>query len=127
MEEAWSSIGNGKAMAKLAVKRLVGLWCIDEMHVYKVSSSRWERDRPAGALQRECVYPGGKIYDFVQKVEIRSTMSHRPLHDLWLVQEHIFVGSMRYALRRHRATILELKTDSVLYRPAKSSGCVCQI
>ena len=88
----------------MACNRLIGLWSIDEMHVYKVSSSRWERDRPEGALQREFVYEGGSIYDFVQRVEIRSTMSHRPLHDLILAQEPVFVGSMLYALRGHRAT-----------------------
>ena len=76
-------------------------------------------DKPEGSLQRAFVYEGGRIHDFVQRVEIRSTMSHRPLHDLMLAQEQVFVGSMLYALRRHRATILELKTDSVLYRLAK--------
>ena len=61
MEEAWTGIEGGKALAKLACNSLIGLWCIDDMHVYKVSSSRWERDKPEGALQGAFVYESGGI------------------------------------------------------------------
>ena len=119
MEQAWQAVGHAD-LAKRSVNSLIGLWCLDETFSYRCLSSRREDDCPAGAMKSVFHYEGGSIYDFVQKEPLVSGgLSHRPLHDLAMAQEHVRVGRALYCLKRLRCPVYELKTDSILYRPAK--------
>ena len=64
-------------------------------------------------------FEGGTTYDFVVATKLHTSTSHRPLWDLAMGTEAARVGQMLYALKQTRATIYELKTDAVLYRPLK--------
>ena len=76
-------------------------------------------DAPKQALKRVTHYDNGQITDYIVKTQLLTSTSFRPLHDLAMSTEATRVGQMLYVLRQQRATIYELKTDSVLYRPLK--------
>lgn len=59
--------------------------------------------------------------DYITKTWYASRLSHRVLHDLCMCMEATRVGQMIFALRKARATIYEIKTDSCLYRPTRRS------
>ena len=132
MEEAWAGAGD-PGLAKLSVNSLIGLWCLDSAYSYKVTSSSHEGDAPPGAHSRRTFhYERGAaqlaVHDFVVKTRLANAASHRPLHDLCMGTEAVRVGQMLYALKRQRCTVLELKTDSVLYRPPKRAKvCLGQL
>jgi len=114
MEKAWD---NG--LGKQSINSMIGLWCLDETFNYKLTSSDHAGDAPPNALKRIVHHPGGTVTDYITKTKLLSSTSHRPLHDLAMCTEAVRVGQMLYVLRKQRAIIYELKTDSVLYKPAK--------
>ena len=118
METAWDTSG---ALGKQACNSMIGTWMLDECFGYKLYSSNHAGDAPHGALKKITYYDDGKrfITDYVVKTKILSTTTLRPLHDLCMATEAVRVGQMLYCLRRQRATIYEIKTDSCLYRPLK--------
>ena len=59
------------------------------------------------------------MIDYIVKTKLLSPTSLRPIHDHCLGTEAKIVGQALYVLYRQSAQILELKTDSVLYRPLK--------
>ena len=119
MEEAWKAVGHGD-LAKRSVNSLIGPWCLDENFSYRCFSSTREDDCPPGALKNAFHYGSGTIYDFVIKEQVSNGgVSSRPLHDLAMGQEHVRLGTALYALKRLRALVYEIKTDSVMYRLAK--------
>ena len=78
------------------------------------------RRLPPGALKSTFHYGAGTIHDFVTKEQLcNGGISNRPLHDLAMGQEHVRLGTALYALKRLRCPVHEIKTDSILYRPAK--------
>ena len=119
MEQAWKDAGHGD-LAKRSVNSLIGLWCLDESFSYKCLSSTREDDCPPGALKSTFHYGSSAIFDFIVKEQISNGgISNRPLHDLAMGQEHVRLGTAMYALKRLRNPVLELKTDSILYRAPK--------
>ena len=98
---------------------MIGLWCLDDAYSYRLLTSAHPGDAPPNALRRTTLYESGAVVDIVTKTRLYSTTSMRPLHDLCMCTEEVRMGQMLYALRRQRATIYELKTDRVLYRPLK--------
>ena len=124
MEEAWEDA----LLAKLSVNALIGLWCLDDAFSYKVLSSTHDGDCPPGASTRVFHYQGGEVKDFITKQRLASATSHRPLHDLCMGTEAVRVGQMLYCLKAQRCTPLELKTDSVLYRPTnRAKACLPEL
>ena len=111
MEEAWT---NG--LGKQAVNSMIGLWCRDEVFNYKLSSSNHPEDAPPNALRRTLHFDGGSVVDYITKTRVVSTTSLRPLHDLCMGTEAVRVGQMLYCLRKSKAPLYEIKTDSVLYK-----------
>lgn len=129
MEEAWAG-ASGPLLSKLSVNSLIGLWCLDDAFSYQVTSSSHEGDAPPGPhIMRTFHYEGGNVvHDFVVKTRLANAASHRPLHDLCMGTEAVRMGQMVYALKRQRCAVLELKTDSVLYRPPKRAKvCLAQL
>ena len=59
---------------------------------------------------------GGSVVDYITKTRIVSTTSLRPLHDLCMSTEAVRVGQMIYCIRKSKAPVYEIKTDSVLYK-----------
>ena len=112
MEQAWT---NG--LGKQSVNAMIGTWCLDECFSFKLVSSNHEGDAPANSLKRVFHFEGGHVIDYVQKSRLVSFASMRPLHDLCMCMEAVRVGQMLFCLRKQKAPIFELKTDSVLYRP----------
>ncbi len=122
MERAWkATAGDNRALAKLSVNSLIGLWAIDEATSIKVrSSTREDLDAPKeGCLTSTFHYEGGVVYDFLTRTRLLTNTSCRPLHDLCMCTEAVRVGQMLLALRVARAIPLELRTDSVLFKPRK--------
>ena len=109
----------------MSVNRPIGLWCLGDAFSYKVTSSTHDGDAPPGAQKRTFHYEGGAVHDFVVKTRLANAANHLPLHDLCTRTEAVRAGQMIYALKRQRCSVLELKTDSVLYRPPKRAK-VCQ-
>ena len=64
--------------------------------------------------------------DYIVTTRMLSPTSLRPMHDLCLSSEAMRVGQILYCLHRQSAQVLELKTDSVLYRPMKRAKLVLQ-
>ena len=52
---------------------------------------------------------------------MRSVTTLRPLHDLCMSTEAKMVGVMLFCLQKQKATIYEIKTDSVLYKLKKKA------
>ena len=118
MEKAWE---NG--LGKQSVNAMIGLWCRDQCVSYKIVTSEHPGDAPANSLKRIFKYDGGSVTDYIMKAELTTTVSMRPLWDLCMGTEATRVGQMLHVLRKQRAQIYELKTDSVLYKlPKKKKG-----
>ena len=104
---------------------MIGTWMLDEQFAYKHLSSEHLDDAPPGALKHTFFYEGGggqkHVTDYITKTRYASRLSHRALHDLCMCAEATRVGQMIFALRKARATIFEIKTDSCLYRPTRRS------
>ncbi len=115
MEPAWQ----GGPLAKLAVNSLIGLWAIDAAYSHALRSSTYEEVAPAGSLKNTFHYEGGSTYDFITSTRLLGSSTCRPLHDLCMCTEHVRIGQALYELKQSRCVVLELKTDSVLYRPLK--------
>ena len=94
---------------------------------YKCLSSTRDDDCPPGALKSVFHYEGGVIHDFVAKELVSNGgISNRPLHDLAMSQEHVRLGTALYVLKRLRCRVMELKTDSVLFRANKQANAAIQ-
>jgi hypothetical protein len=119
MEKAWEH-----GLGKQSINSMIGLWCLDESFSYKLFSSDHPDDAPPNALKKITYFPGGAITDYITKTQLTSTTSLRPLHDLAMCTEAVRVGQMLYILRKQHATIYELKTDSVLYKPTKKAKAI---
>ncbi|MDP7069711.1 MAG: HNH endonuclease, partial [Candidatus Peribacteraceae bacterium] len=116
MEAAWVETG---ALGKQSANSMIGTFALDECFSYKHYSSNYEGDAPAGALKRTTHFDDGYVTDYIVKTKLLSTTTLRPLHDLCMCTEAVRVGQMLYCLRKQRAVIYEVKTDSVLYKPGK--------
>ena len=115
MESAWED-----GLGKQAINSMIGLWCRDEVYSYKLTTSNHPDDVLPNSLRRTMHYDGGFVIDYITKTRIVSTTSLRPLHDLCMCTEAVRVGQMLYCLRKSRAPVYEIKTDSVLYRLSRS-------
>jgi hypothetical protein len=116
MEQAFP---NG--LAKMAINSMIGLWAVDGVFAYKLTSSDHPGDTPENALKRTTHHAGGVVTDYITKTRLATPCSHRPLHDLCLCTEAVRFGQMIYCLTQQRATMYEFKTDSAMYRPLKRS------
>ena len=117
MEAAWGAIGLGKQ----SINSMIGTWMLDESYSYSLMSSNNSGDAPANALKRVIHYDGGSVIDYVTRTHMRSVTTLRPLHDLCMSTEAVRVGQMLYCLQKQKATIYEIKTDSVLYKLKKKA------
>ena len=118
MEQAWQG-----GLAKQAVNAMIGAWCLDQSVSYTLVTSNHPGDQPVNNLKREFRFEGGSVTDYLVKTKLLCTSSMRPCHDLCMCTEAVRVGQMLYTLKKQRATIFELKTDSVLFRQ-KNRKCL---
>ena len=121
MERAWE---NG--LGKQSVNAMIGLWCRDQCYNYKLVTSEHPGDAPVNSLKRIFKFDGGSVTDYIMRTELTTTTSMRPLWDLCMCTEAVRVGQMLYVLKKQRAQIYELKTDSVLYKLPKNKKGVLE-
>ena len=84
-------------------------------------SSNNAGDAPANALKRLVHYEEGSVTDYITRTHMRSITTLRTLHDLRMSTEALRVGQMLFRLQKQKATIYEIKTDSVLYQLKKKA------
>ena len=124
MEAAWNETGG--ALGKQAVNAMIGTMMLNESFSYKMISSNHDEDAPPDALKRIVYYGTKSITDYVVKTKLLSTTTLRPIHDICMGTEAVRMGMMLYCLRKQRASIYELKTDSCLYKPQKRTKPVLE-
>jgi len=117
MEESWGDAGLGKQ----SINSMIGAWMLDECYSYSLISSNYADDAPPRALKRVVHYEGGSVTDYITKTQLLSVTTLRPLHDLCMCTEAVRVGQMLYCLKKQKAVIYEIKTDSCLYKPGKKA------
>ena len=118
MEEAWGEAGLGKQ----SINSMIGAWMLDECFSYSLISSNHVGDAPPGAMRRVVHYEGGSVTDYITNTQLISVTTLRPLHDLCMGTEAVRVGQMLYCLRKQKAVIYEIKTDSCLYKLPKGQN-----
>ena len=94
---------------------------LDDSSSYNLMSSQNSGDAPPNALKRVIHYDGGFVTDYITRTHMRSVTTLRPLHDLCISTEAVRVGTMIFCLAKQKATIYEIKTDSVLYKLKKKA------
>ena len=113
----------GSVSGKQSINSMIGAWMLDECFSYSLISSNHTGDAPKGAMKRIVHYDGGSVTDYITKTQLLSVTTLRPLHDLRMGCEAVRVGQMLYCLRKQKAVICEIKTDSCLYKlPRKAKS-----
>jgi hypothetical protein len=121
MDIAWDRC-EGRLM-KQSINSAIGIMMLDETYAYKLTSSKDPNDAPLGpeVFKRYTHYDGGAIIDWVTKTLLKSTTSYRPIHDMCMGFEAQKLGEAIWILKKQGATIYQLRTDSILYKPKRGA------
>ncbi len=84
-------------------------------------SSNNAGDALTNAMKRVVHNDGGSVVNCTTRIQMRSTTTLRLLHDLCVSNEAVRVGTMIFCLAKQKATIQEIKADSILYKPKKKA------
>ena len=101
---------------------LIGLWSAPAHHVYTVETSTCTEDLLRTGSCRKRAVPGhDQLYDYIFEAEVKSWASMRPIQQITLDMEHVYLG-MGYRLVQRFCPprqITALFTDTVLCSPSK--------
>ena len=118
MESCWQT----PVLRKLSVNSAIGLMC-RKNNSFRVVSSTSPLDQPLDSRwERIFEYDGGHVYDWISEDAIVGSASKLPIWRQVMSSEHLRVGQAIFAIEMlgvPRASICEIKTDSILFVPGK--------
>ena len=109
-------------LTKDAINALIGLWSAPARHVYTVETSTCTEDLLRAGPCRKRAAPGHDLlYDYIFETELKSWASLRPIQQITLDMEHVYLGMGYRLVQRFCAPrqITALFTNAVLCSPSK--------